>query len=349
MDSHELMTALEEWAQEAKVDPHGFACRFYSECNKSVSESLDGGSTCMMSYVGRQYEQDGFRLVIVGMDHGEAEGADFEQRRGQIEDAYQKGGYNFNPHYQGVVKTAAAIFGGRGNHCRHNCTRFCQKSRNASADCVLDRIIQPNAVKCAPNTHKNRNSKATGTMRHNCAHHLASELRILRPGLVVFHGAAARWAVPPVFKECGLGLEEVGNVSDNHGPVLFKSQKLRAHVLFLHHPSYGWLDRQWANIVEPALAYLREEKLIPNAVDTAPQTGTWSDDAKAHTREMIVSYDLATTPDGHVRFKHIKLGFGVITAENLANGVLKLVNTATGAETTFTTVDDLIAAGWVID
>ena len=349
MDSHDLMTELKVWARQEKIDPHEFDCRFYSNCNASVGNSLDLGKTCMMSYVGRQYEQDGFRLVIVGMDHGDPEGADFEVRREQIEGSFQVREEDFNFHYQGVVKTAAAVFGARGNYCRGNCTRACQKLRDPSADCVLNRIIQPNAVKCAPGTQENRTSRATGTMRHNCAHHFASELRVLRPNLVVFHGAAARWAAPPVFEECGLELEAVVTTSETSVPVLFKSGHLDAYILFLHHPSRGWLDRQWANVVEPALAYLRGERLIPDAADSIPQRAAWSDKAKAQTREVIPSYDMFVLPVGSLHLKHIELGFGFITAEDLSNGVFRVVEKRTGAETTFANVDELIAAGWVVD
>src|SRR5712691_9110336 len=110
--SHDaLMAELNRWAREdAHIDPKKtFRCRFYKECNASVANNLCEGKYCSMSYVGRHFGADGaFRLAVVGMDHGEEFAADFEDRRSGIEKTYQKEGGDFNSHYEGVVRTAAA-------------------------------------------------------------------------------------------------------------------------------------------------------------------------------------------------------------------------------------------------
>lgn len=264
-----LMADLNRWAREqARIDPPAFQCRYYKNCNASIGGTLPGGAGCMMSYVGSKYGSDAvgeeFRLVIVGIDHGDSIGGNFDKRRTGIEGNYQDGGKNFNQHYKGVVKTAAAVFGESGNYCRQNCTKACQKPCEPElTQCVIDRIAQPNLVKCTPPNLDNRTSKATWQMKVNCAHHLTDELKLLRPKLVVFHGVEARQVMIHELKECSLDAREDGSISDKRGSVLYYSKTLAARILFLYHPSRGWLNRQWETVVVPALKDLRLRNLIP--------------------------------------------------------------------------------------
>jgi hypothetical protein len=268
MNNDSLMDRLKVWSRErAQIDPDSFDCRFYAECNASIHERLQGGSGCQMSYVGCGYgaNTDSFRLVIVGMDSGEGEdkvGKDFDAARMSIEGWYQKDGCPFNPHYQGVVKTAAAIFGSSGQNCARLCDKSCQKSNIGAIDCVIDRIAQPNLVKCTPKDQKSRQSESTRNMKANCVNHLIAELQILKPNLTVFHGIEARSIVLPAFKT--LYSDEpipLGKVRDGRGPVLWKTPQ--TYLLFLYHPTYGWLNGEWNDVVEPCLKYLRDENLIP--------------------------------------------------------------------------------------
>jgi hypothetical protein len=269
MDNDRLMTALERWAgEEAKIEPTSFDCSYYSRCNTSAGGQLWGGNGCMMSYIGCRYGSTssghGFRLAIVGMDHGEATGENFSTCRSNMEKVYQVGGGNFNPHYKGVVKTASAVFGNTGAYCRENCQKSCQKSRDAGANgCVMDRIAQPNLVKCAPKNQAGRKSRATRKMYINCVHHLIAELQLLSPNLIVVQYVNARDVMRPALQKHGVDLEPVGEVSDRYGPVLFRSKMLKCHLLFLYHPAYNNLTRQWVPVVEPALNYLRTRQLIP--------------------------------------------------------------------------------------
>lgn len=272
MNNEKALRKLVSWSRsEAQIHPENFDCEFYDKCNASTGSALGRGSGCMMSYVGRQYGSnaidEGFRLMIVGIDHGAIGGGTFEERRDQVEGYHQNGDVvSFNQHYRGVVKTAAAVFGKSGEPCWKNCRVSCQKSRSPEAlHCVIDRIVQPNNVKCTPMDTKNATSRATWTMKTNCTHHLASELKLLKPKLVVFHGAGARWSVLPELKACGLDMEPIviPGIGEGYGPILYRSKHLNADFLFLHHPSRGWLDRQWDNVVEPAFTFLRNENIIP--------------------------------------------------------------------------------------
>jgi hypothetical protein len=269
MDNDALLAKLNRWAREdARIDPHAFGCSYYDCCNASVGGTLWRGEGCQMSYVGRRYGLDAsseqFRLMLVGIDHGEKGSADFEDWRRSIESCYQDGGKNFNADYRGVVKTAAIIFGGTAQYCQEMCTMACQRSRDpAAAQCVLDRIARANSVKCTPENQVNRTSRATWPMKVNCAHHLMSEIRLLKPGLVVFHGAPARFFVIPELKSCDLDVSAVGDISDRHGPVLYESRALGAHLLFLYHPSHNHLAKQWEAIVIPAVRYMRENGIVP--------------------------------------------------------------------------------------
>jgi hypothetical protein len=272
MNNDALLADLNRWARDdARIDPPTFDCRHYDSCNASANDELDRGAGCLMSYVGRQYGRnatgetgEAFRLVIVGIDHGEPEGGTFEKCRADMEKCYQEGGKNFNPHYKGVVKTAAAIFGKTGEYCREKCRTSCQKSRDpAAAWCVIDRIVQPNSVKCTPKDTVDRTSRATSQMMVNCADHLVDELKLLKPGLVVFHGVNARWIIRPKFAARGLDLNAVSDVKDRHDCVLYESRALAAHVLFLYQPAFGHLEGQWDSVVVPALKLLRSRNCIP--------------------------------------------------------------------------------------
>ena len=75
----------------------------------------------------------------------------------------------------------------------------------------------------------------------------------------------------------------------------------------------------------------------------------WSDALKAQTRKLIDSRGPIGTSDCSLSLKNTTNSFGIITESDLVNGVLRVVDRKTKAETTFATADDLIAAGWVLD
>jgi uracil-DNA glycosylase len=101
-------------------------------------------------------------------------------------------------------------------------------------------------------------------MMTKCAHHLVNELKLLKPSLVVFHGVDARDHIRPEFAARDMDLKAVSTVEDRWGPVLYEAHGLGARVLFLYHPSRGYLNRQWKSVVVPALNYLRHRNLIPS-------------------------------------------------------------------------------------
>jgi Uracil DNA glycosylase superfamily len=276
--STDLLSRLDEWARERKIWPRQFGCPYYQECQASLAEGakLDGGKTCLMSYVARDYGEPvsggPFRLVIVGIDHGWRgdKTEDFGGcQRGMEEVLYGGGqGKNFNPHYRGVIRTAAAVLGQSGRHCLGACyeRKECAGDRcPQDARCVLRSFAQPNLVKCAPGP--DMASKSTTTMLNRCARHLVSELEILRPDLLVFHGRPARWAFPWALQteKCGTLAPLPESPTHDDFPVIqeLTATGYKCPVLFLPHPSRGGLDRQWESVVEPALKLLRSKGAIP--------------------------------------------------------------------------------------
>lgn len=84
--------------------------------------------------------------------------------------------------------------------------------------------------------------------------------------------------------------------------------------------------------------------------DKAPESVAWSNELKAQTREVIDSGGPIGTPDGSLGLKHIHGGFGIITMQDLAWAVFKVVDRNTKADiATFASIDELIAAGWAVD
>jgi hypothetical protein len=262
MTNDVIMAELDNWAREhARISPDVSTCRYYTACNVA---GLLNGKHCVMSYVGRDYGSPGVvpRLVLVGMDHAGKERGDYIYRRSGIEHWYQEGRGKFNPHYKGVVRTAAAVFGSEAEFCEKTCLNNgkCQKSSVPSASCVLDKVAQPNAVKCVSELAKNSDCKANRIMWNNCANHLVEELKILRPDLVIFHGAEIREPIIHTITDAMLEPIEIEGISP---PVLYKWRVVGAYLLFLHHPARNWLAKQWSTVVMPALNYLRAEGRIP--------------------------------------------------------------------------------------
>lgn len=64
---------------------------------------------------------------------------------------------------------------------------------------------------------------------------------------------------------------------------------------------------------------------------------------------MLEGRGMFVPRDGQLHLKHASSAFGIIAGNDLACGVLKIVDRRTGTETTFASADELIAAGWVID
>lgn len=271
MQSNEILADLQAWAQgDAKIEPGAFSCSRYNACNASAKGALRRDDTCAMSYIGERYSrQDTIdaepKLVIPGIDHGEPSGGGTTYQRGRehIKSVYINEGQAFNQHYQGVVKTAAAFLGRGGDHCSVNCKTHCAQSFGAAnSACVLEKLVQPNLVKCVPVSAPNMNSVTTRLMRDNCSHHLIAELRILKPDIVVFHGAKAR---PIVLSSLmNNGVKTTPLVHNHEGnAVLSHVPELKLHMVFLHHPSRYHMDRTWDRDAVPSLEYLRKEGVIP--------------------------------------------------------------------------------------
>lgn len=75
----------------------------------------------------------------------------------------------------------------------------------------------------------------------------------------------------------------------------------------------------------------------------------WSDSLKTQTRKVIGDSGLGVSPDGQLHLKHATREFGAISADDLRDGVLRVTNLRTDEVVTFSGVDELIDAGWVVD
>jgi Uracil DNA glycosylase superfamily len=252
---------LKDWADVHIGNNAEFKCLYYAACNKSINHELGKGEGCCMGYIGRDYGR-GFKLVFVGIDHGEFDPfSGLQENRQWIEENYigRPMEFRFNQHYVGVVRHSAMLLGHPACQCQREC---CSTSHPSVSSCVLKKIAQLNIVKCVPKTQANRTARSNQTMKENCANHLVRELRILRPNLIVFHGVGSRRVVIPAFERSGIDLTAINECSDRHGAVLYDSNELGAHILFLFHPSHGWLKRQWPQF-ETWISYLRSQRLIP--------------------------------------------------------------------------------------
>jgi uracil-DNA glycosylase len=217
-----------------------------------------------MSYVGVRYAMNlSARIVMVGKDHGCGGCADFHGRRQKIRE-YQspQNKQKFNAHYRGVVRTAAALLGSVTTCSACYDTNMCQLSNGGGPYCVLDLIAQPNLVKCAPDDKNTMRSQATSLMKMKCSNLLVEELEILNPTLIVFHGTDLRKFFSEAISSRRWELEKWDCQKQKH---LFKlnGPTLKADVLFLAHPAYGWLERQWDGVLKE-IETLREAGKLPD-------------------------------------------------------------------------------------
>ncbi|MCR1347044.1 uracil-DNA glycosylase family protein [Acidithiobacillus ferrooxidans] len=255
---------LRHWACEsAKICPDKFECFYYNSCSEGVG--LEHGNTVVMSYIGKNYyKEDNFKIAIIGIDHGGPDHNSFSERREVIESHYQKNpDGNFNPHYKGVVKTAAVFLGNKGAFCLGNCVHNCNHDANPQHECVIDKIAQPNLVKCVPINAKNRTSVSTTTMKKNCVNHLIEELRILEPKLIIVHGSGSRVYIERGLSGSGNGLSTIDSDDKDLSEHLYRIEALSAHILFLPHPAHNWLNRVWGSVVLKAVDYLKSKQAIP--------------------------------------------------------------------------------------
>jgi hypothetical protein len=260
-----LLRDLEEWATRKAIHPEYFACPHYAKCSRSHGNLLAGDSVSM-SYIGPRYGEPitspDVRLVCIGIDHGGGErgagAADFQERRRVIL-TFQKG-IKLNPHYYGVVKTTAAIFGRHTEcmTCAHQ--KQCQLSKRPGTLCALELVAQPNLVKCA--NAPDMTSRSTSVMKTNCSNYLLEELELLRPTLVVFHGAKLRVPFGAALRAAGWR-EPAHSGETTPAMCEITGPSLTFDALYLNHPARGNLDWQWASVVEPALTVLRRKGKIP--------------------------------------------------------------------------------------
>ena len=254
-----LIDDLTILAASRNIIPTTFACTFFNQCNASTNGNMDGGSGCSMSFFGSKYVNVHPKIACIGIDHRDHVSNDYHQRTSGIIDHYQIQGNYFNQHYQGVARTAVSFLGQQGAAC-NACLqqKKCRKAANPTTpDCVLDRIVQPNLVKCVRADVDNATSRATLPMMRNCAHHLLAELRLIRPRLAIFHGARLK---PPFLRALTTEGLHWSNLPIPQIPqgVAIDILEMGTLALFFHHPSRNCLANQWPGVVAPCLDYLQQ-------------------------------------------------------------------------------------------
>ena len=104
-------------------------------------------------------------------------------------------------------------------------------------------------------------------MKGKCAEHLVSELSILKPNVLVFHAADARWSFPAAVEKNKWQLSSDKEAPKYRGGFsalqLLKADDFECHVLFLNFPGHGNLRKQWSSVVEPTIKTLRSQGVIP--------------------------------------------------------------------------------------
>lgn len=117
-----------------------------------------------------------------------------------------------------------------------------------------------------------------------------------------------------------------------------------AVATYIQHPSSGFSSTAWRFRVIELLG-----RVVQARRTTVHDDAGWSKELKAQTRDLIEGHDIFVSRDGRLHLKHANSTRGTILEEDLARGVLRVVEDGTGTVTTFASTDELVAAGWVID
>jgi hypothetical protein len=188
------------------------------------------------AYVGSFYGRgSGPRVLFVGYDCGRDPDPTPVDRRNTILTAYREKATEWNQHYKGLICVAGAL---TGSHCSELCGQKCALA--PEEDCVLCRVAQTNAVKCVPENSSSMDFQGRKYIKA-CIPLLFSEIEILRPDVIVVHGADL-WH-PFELQSKRLGNFEFG---PDHRIGVLRLQRnagetTNCTVGFLRHPARGWL------------------------------------------------------------------------------------------------------------
>lgn len=253
---------LQIYYDEVKINPGPeFKCKPNGLCREIVD--LKPGYVCHrggLAYVGEQYDvavdSDELRILFVGKDGGNSE-FDLNQRRADIQN--YRG--SPNPHYSGIVKVLMEVFQERFDGAQSEWRT------------LLKRMAQTNATRCA--ISKENGSKkggmgcnTTNRMRNQCWTHFRTEIDILKPTVMFFHGKdLGPWFLKQAAND--------GTLSELEGG----SERLRAHckqitwttlpsnfetiLLFFNHPGHGHFGKQWESVAIPVIQELRRIGKLP--------------------------------------------------------------------------------------
>lgn len=241
--------------QEAKIAPGPeFACVNDRRCHRVRPNRVKGGlahvgSQCVMSF-----GEKPFTIMFIGYDYGRGAWS-LETCRQQTEEYPQR----LNPHYKGIVKVMMEIF-------QVKCE---QESSTELWTPLLKRMSQTNGTRCCAPVDNHMACNTTQGMRRQCWPHLKKEIEILRPTIILFHGAQLRQSFLKSLHSDGCIEQPIFSEFQNHCcrvrwpfPDPFDSV-----LLFFSHPSHPQANNsfgsQWDTTVVPILNRLRQQRWIP--------------------------------------------------------------------------------------
>ena len=207
------------------------------------------------------------RLLFVGLDHGKPDDPnvclDVEKRQEQI--IWRRTGQSeagkplkWNPHYQGCVWTASALF---GMDCldESNCKLACKsKEERGDEDCALLHFVQANVIKSVPRRKENMTFDQDEIIGKSIPS-LMDEIEKIRPTVVVVHGKKIHGPLKAALR---LALVDEISEHEHFWEVSWTARRaggkpLRTCFAFFRHPARGWLSRDWTGIIKPTICEIR--------------------------------------------------------------------------------------------
>lgn len=266
---------LESYMNARVLGEDGFVCRHQDACKESALRQPGVAyHEGQLSYVGPHYDlQCGgrdLRLLVVPMENGGPPGhVSLDERSRQVRVRIRDSFRSRNPHMRGVTLALQLAFG-----LPLGTSEGEWLPSSIGPIHILDAYAMANLLLCSAVVANTTTSKATPTMRANCAEHLVKTIEVLEPTLIISQGKT----VEPILREA---FECDEQVDDR----VWRAKCAGSEFVWvaLHHPTRNWESPNrdyFREVVTPAITRARSAALgtdppacpAPEADDDRPQS-----------------------------------------------------------------------------
>jgi hypothetical protein len=216
----ELQTRLGEYYSLVGISPLNFKCSNYSNCCKNK----DGFTEAKASFVPDEYSALPYKIVFLSLDSGSGEKNPEKRTLESVKMEYQgkdPNSYHKGKHWYQTHRLATEIL----NSLLEDHISIKDSSKY---------FAHVNSAKCCENNVGR--SQASVELFKNCREHLAGELKILDPEIIVTQGLNAKISLQAISTKKVKMSEEVSLITIEDKPVI--------HLALAHPAAYGKYSKQ---------------------------------------------------------------------------------------------------------